>query len=57
MNGERIVAGLFCGVGAILLIYRGNVAEGCAILGAMVGFFVGEANGKRATTQTAEKTA
>lgn len=43
----RAVAGIFCGFGAILLIYKGHIAEGCTLLGTMIGFFVGEANGRR----------
>jgi hypothetical protein len=47
MNYLRMVAGTFVGAGALLLIYKGNIAEGCTLLGSMVGFFVGEANGKK----------
>jgi len=52
MNYLRLIAGVFIGAGALLLIYRGNIAEGCTLLGSMVGFFVGEANGKRAASAT-----
>jgi len=47
MNGERIVAGIFSGAGAMLLIYQGNVEAGVAILAGMMGFFIGERNGQR----------
>lgn len=43
----RMMAGAFAGVGGLLLIYLGEVAAGVAILSSMVGFFVGEANGRR----------
>lgn len=48
MNVERAIAGIFIGSGALLLIYQGFVTEGCTLLGSMVGFFVGELNGKKA---------
>ena len=44
---ERIIAGVFCGVGALILIYQGHITEGALILGTMLGFFVGEKNGQR----------
>ena len=47
MNGERIVAGIFVGAGALLLIWQGQYTPAVALLGAMVGFFVGEKNGQR----------
>ena len=49
MDFQRIIAGIFVGSGALLLIYKGNIAEGCTLLGSMVGFFVGEKNGQRLT--------
>lgn len=49
MGYERIVAGAFAGAGALLLIYKGEIAVGSAILATMVGFFVGEKNGARAS--------
>jgi hypothetical protein len=52
MNYNRMIAGVFVGAGALLLIYKGNIAEGCTLLGSMVGFFVGEANGKRLKEKT-----
>jgi len=47
MNVERCIAGVFVGVGAIFLIYRGDTTAGVGLLGTMVGFFVGEKNGAR----------
>jgi hypothetical protein len=47
MNGERIVAGIFAGGGALLLIYKGNITEGSIILASLVAFFIGEKNGQR----------
>lgn len=47
MTHEREIAGVFVGAGALLLIYKGEIAAGCAILGALVGFFTGEKNGQR----------
>lgn len=49
MDVPRVIAGIFVGSGALLLIYLGNVTEGATLLGVMVGFFVGENNGKRKT--------
>jgi uncharacterized membrane-anchored protein YitT (DUF2179 family) len=45
---ERLVAGVFAGAGAMLLLYQGQTVAGVAILSSMVAFFTGEANGKRA---------
>jgi hypothetical protein len=53
MNTERVIAGIFVGAGALLLIYRGDTAVGAGLLGTMVGFFVGEKNGARNATKTA----
>jgi uncharacterized membrane protein required for colicin V production len=53
MNTERTIAGIFVGAGALLLIYRGNIAEGCTLLGSMVGFFIGEKNGQRTAKKEA----
>lgn len=51
MNYNRMIAGMFVGAGAMLLIYKGNITEACTLLGTMVGFFVGEANGKKITAK------
>jgi hypothetical protein len=48
MNAERCIAGFFVGAGALLLIYLGQISVGAGLLGTMVGFFVGEQNGKKA---------
>lgn len=47
MNWEKLTAGAFAGAGALLLIYKGYIAEGCTILGTMLGFFVGDWNGQK----------
>jgi len=52
MNAERAIAGIFVGAGSLLLIYYGHITEACTLLGAMVGFFVGEANGTRNATKS-----
>jgi len=46
----RLMAGGFAGVGALLLIYIGEIPAGVGLLASMVGFFVGEANGRRSST-------
>lgn len=43
----RLMAGAFAGTGGLLLIVLGHVAAGVGILASMVGFFVGEANGRK----------
>lgn len=47
----RAIAGIFIGSGALLLIYLGEVPAGAGLLGAMVGFFIGEYNGERKTKE------
>ena len=47
MQVLRPMAGAFAGTGGLLLILLGEVPAGAAILSSMVGFFVGEANGKK----------
>ncbi len=42
----RLLAGAFAGVGGLLLLWQGQTAAGVAILATMLGFFVGEANGR-----------
>jgi len=51
MNYSRSIAGVFVGAGALLLIYKGHVTEGCLLLGTMLGFFVGEKNGQRTSAK------
>lgn len=48
----RCIAGCFAGGGALLLIYKGYITEGAMILTTMLGFFIGEANGKKISTST-----
>lgn len=43
----RLLAGGFAGTGGIILLLIGEIAAGVAILSSMVGFFVGDANGRR----------
>jgi hypothetical protein len=45
MNYDKLCAGVFVGIGSLLLIYKGEIASGVGLLGAMVGFFVGDKNG------------
>ena len=47
MNYNRPIAGIFIGAGALMLIWKGEYTAATALLGSMVGFFVGEANGKK----------
>lgn len=47
MNYNKTIAGVFVGSGALLLIYMNHFTEGCTLLGGMLGFFVGESNGKK----------
>lgn len=43
----RGMAGTFGGVGALSLIYVGEIPAGVGLLGTMLGFFIGEANGRK----------
>lgn len=47
MGYERAIAGVFVGGGALLLIWQGQYTPAVALLGTMVGFFVGERNGAK----------
>ena len=47
MNVEKIIAGIFVGIGSIYLIHLGYIEAGAGILGTMVGFFVGNNVGKK----------
>lgn len=51
MNFQREIAGVFAGAGALLLIYKGEVALGATLLSAMLAFFIGEKNGQRSATK------
>jgi len=52
MNYLRCIAGLFAGAGGLLLICLEHYEAGIAIISGMMGFFVGEANGKRLKENT-----
>ena len=59
MGYERMIAGIFTGSGALMLIYLSFVygeplalASGTGLLGTMVGFFVGEKNGAANATKS-----
>lgn len=43
----RLMAGAFAGTGGLVLLFLGEVPAGVGILSAMVGFFIGEANGRK----------
>lgn len=43
----RAIAGLFAGAGALILINQGETAVGASLLAVMLGFFIGEANGRK----------
>jgi len=47
MKYLRAIAGVFSGLGALVLIYQKEYALAGTLLGTMLGFFVGEANGKK----------
>jgi hypothetical protein len=47
MNYQREIAGVFVGIGAIVLIWKGEVTLAGALLSGMMGFFIGEKNGQR----------
>lgn len=50
MDTLRLMAGGFVGAGALILIWRGDTTAGVALLGTMLGFFVGEKNGEKTKT-------
>ena len=43
----RLLAGGFCGVGALIFILKDNPVAGGTLLGTMLGFFIGEKNGAK----------
>lgn len=43
----RAIGGFFGGTGALLLIFLGEIPAGVGLLGTMLGFFIGEANGRK----------
>lgn len=48
---ERVIAGIFVGTGALMLIWKGEYVAAASLLGTMVGFFIGEKNGQRKTAK------
>lgn len=50
MKYLRLMAGAFVGVGALMFIFKGEYAVAAGLLGSMLGFFIGEYNGKKETT-------
>ncbi len=48
----RLLAGAFAGVGGLTLLFLGEIPAGVAILASMLGFFVGDANGRRRTASS-----
>lgn len=55
MNHLRLMAGAFVGTGALIFILKGEYAVAAGLLGTMLGFFVGELNGQRASTKDKDK--
>lgn len=51
MNNLRLLAGVIVGAGALILLWRGEYTTASALLGSMLGFFVGEKNGERTATK------
>ena len=49
MNYNKLLAGAFVGAGAIILLLKGEYTSGVAILSGMMGFFIGDQNGRRET--------
>ena len=44
---ERLLAGIFVGIGSLVLLWKGEYVAATGLLGTMLGFFVGEKNGQR----------
>jgi len=53
MDVPRVIAGVFSGSAALILLYQGHITEGGMIVSAMMGFFVGEHNGQKAVAAKA----
>lgn len=51
MGHEREIAGVAVSIGALLLIWQGEIASGTGLLGALVGFFIGEKNGAKKASE------
>lgn len=49
MTYEREIAGIFVGIGSLVLIWQEQYTAAVGLLATMVGFFVGEKNGQRKT--------
>jgi hypothetical protein len=47
LNVEKTIAGVSVAVGAIFLIYQGEIQLGAVLLSGMMGFFVGDTNGEK----------
>ncbi len=43
----RALAGIFGGSGALMLIFVGEIPAGVGLLSVMLGFFIGDANGRK----------
>lgn len=51
MKYLRLMAGAFVGVGALMFLWKGEYAVAAGLLGSMLGFFIGEHNGQRASAK------
>ena len=51
MKYLRLMAGFFAGTSALAFIYVGEYAVAAGMIGTMLGFFVGEANGRKEATE------
>lgn len=47
MKYLRLMSGAFVGIGALIFIFKGEYAVAAGLLGSMLGFFIGEYNGKK----------
>ena len=50
LGHEREIAGICVGASAILLVWQQQYQLAAALLGTMLGFFIGEKNGERKAT-------
>lgn len=51
MDALRVIAGVFVGSGALILLWKGENIAAVGLLGTMLGFFVGEKNGQRSSSK------
>lgn len=51
MKQLRMMAGIFVGTGALMFLWKGEYTVAAGLLGTMLGFFVGEKNGQRASAK------